>query len=196
MRRLYVLIAVGIIILLVVIGGYQMILFGENKEKIINSLKKGVDKSIIVTTSSFNENDYIPSKYTCDGVDISPALSWSGIPANTKSIMIVMYDPDAPSDYFIHWVIYNIPPQITSLPEGESGGERRSSIGVEARNDFGRYGYGGPCPPHGKPHRYYFLVLALDTFLNVDPKTKTTDILKKARGHILAYGELMGKYGR
>ena len=198
MRRLYLVVSITIIILIsiIIVGVYQMRFFGESKEKIINNLKENVEKSIMISSDSFEENGYIPVRYTCDGEDISPEIHWSNIPEGTASIVIVMYDPDAPSDYFIHWIIYNIPPQITQLPEGESGGGRRSNIGSEARNDFGRIGYGGPCPPPGKPHRYYFLVLALDTFINVKTGSKPVDILKSIRGHIIAYGEFMGLYRR
>lgn len=189
----------AIIIIVIIIGViYQMVLFRrESAKDVIESLMDGVEKSISVSSGSFKDGGYIPRKYTCDGQDISPSLHWENIPVNTESIMILVYDPDAPIGYFIHWVIYNIPTHISTLDEGESGGGKVSSLGVETVNDFGRLGYGGPCPPPGKPHRYIFVVFALDTLLpSKESKVKSLDILKEARGHILAYGSIMGLYGR
>ena len=194
MNKLYI--AITILVILVIIGVSSMIFFRGGKEKIINSLTEGVGKSIHVSTTAFEDGGMIPRKYTCDGEDISPEIGWKNIPEGTKSIMILMYDPDAPGGYFIHWVIYNIPAHVTELPEGESGRNKRSTIGIEAINDFGRVGYGGPCPPPGKPHRYYFIVFALDSYLNIGKNVRALDVLKAAKGHILAYGEIMGKYGR
>lgn len=146
--------------------------------------------SIQLSSTSFTQNGVIPKKYTCDGADISPHLSWSGLPDNTKSLVLFMEDPDAPMGTFIHWVLINIPASIKELPEGVKG------VGVEGMNDFRRLGYGGPCPPHGSNHRYYFKLFALDTMLPLKGGVKKTDVEKAMQGHILGKGEFMGRYGR
>jgi Raf kinase inhibitor-like YbhB/YbcL family protein len=146
--------------------------------------------SIQVSSSSFNQNSLIPKKYTCDGTDISPQLSWKGLPPNTQSIVLIMDDPDAPIGTFTHWVVFNIPATVTELPEGAKG------IGVEGVNDFRRIGYGGPCPPRGSNHRYYFKLYALDTMLPLKEGAKRGDVEKAMQKHILAQGEFMGRYGR
>lgn len=146
--------------------------------------------SIQVSSTSFNQNSLIPKKYTCDGADISPQLSWNGVPANTKNIVLIMDDPDAPIGTFTHWVLFNIPATVTDLPEGVKG------IGVEGVNDFRRIGYGGPCPPRGSNHRYYFKFYALDTMLSLKEGAKRAEVEKAMQNHILAQGEFMGRYGR
>ncbi len=168
---------------------------GPSKEDLIESIYK-FNKAIDVSSPAFDEAGDIPVKYTCIGQDINPELKWSNIPENTKSIMIIMYDPDAPIGYFIHWVIFNIPPTFSSIPEGESSKNKRATIGVEAKNDFGRVGYGGPCPPPGPKHRYYFIVLALDTQLNFKQGDDPVKVIEEASKHIIAYGVTYGRFGR
>jgi|Deesub1362B_J571_1020462.scaffolds.fasta_scaffold00004_113 hypothetical protein len=167
----------------------------ESKEELINSLLSGIE-SIKVSTDAFTEGGYIPLRYTCEGADISPGLTWSNIPENTKSLLILVYDPDAPGGYFIHWIAYNIPPEINGLDEGASGELEELGLGLEAENDFGRVGYDGPCPPSGAEHRYYFVVLALDRYLDIPAGEDAFDILKSIKNNVLAYGILMGRYKR
>jgi len=149
-----------------------------------------------VTSSAFEEGGTIPRQYTCDGPDDSPPLAWSGDPAGTQSLALISDDPDAPVGTWVHWVIYDIPPDLTALPEGVAKTDTVEGIGVQGTNDFRRVGYGGPCPPPGKPHRYYFKLYALDTTLGLGPGATKKDVEQAMQGHILAQGQLMGKYGR
>lgn len=152
--------------------------------------------SIQITSSAFSEGNSIPKKYTCDAEDASPPLAWSGAPAGTKSLALIADDPDAPVGTWVHWVIYNLPPTLTELKEGIAKTPTLEGIGVQGTNDFRKTGYGGPCPPRGKPHRYFFKLYALDTALNLQAGASKTDLEKAMRGHILAQGQLMGTYGR
>ena len=148
-----------------------------------------------VESAAFANGGLIPAKYTCDGDDMSPPLRWSKPPDGTKSLAIISDDPDAPRGTWVHWVVYNIPPQVRELREHVPSSERLSDGTVQGRSDFGRIGYGGPCPPSGT-HRYYFKVYALDTMLNIAHGATKQQLLKAMEGHVLAQGELMGKYAR
>src|SRR5574341_928646 len=149
-------------------------------------------QNISITTEAFRNGDAIPAEYTCDGSDKSPALSWSGIPAGTKSIALIMDDPDAPRGTFVHWVLFNIPAETKKLPEGVPGSKTLSDGSCHGITDFGKAGYGGPCPPPGKPHRYFFKVYALDKKLNLPAGASKKQVEDAMKGHILAKGELMG----
>ncbi|MBI4063059.1 MAG: YbhB/YbcL family Raf kinase inhibitor-like protein [Elusimicrobia bacterium] len=156
----------------------------------------------MLTSSTFKHNDYIPKKHTCDGQDVSPALSWTGIPPNAKSIALVMDDPDAPPGTWLHWTIYDLPGTLTGLQENtaktetlDNGAKQGLVWGVQD-SDMDRAGYWGPCPPPGKPHRYFFKIYAIDKVLNLPPKSKLSEILKAMKGHVLAQGELIGIYKR
>ncbi len=146
-------------------------------------------------SNSFSENGYIPSKFTCDGKDISPQLSWSNIPEGTKSIAIICDDPDAPMGTWVHWVIYNIPPDKRSLQENFPKVSEIEDGTHQGINDFRKIGYNGPCPPPGKAHRYFFKIYALDIKINENNLTMVK-LLAKIEGHILGYGELIGLYKR
>lgn len=148
-----------------------------------------------VESAAFTEGGLIPSKYTCDGNDVSPPLRWSGPPDGTRSLALISDDPDAPMGTWVHWVMYNIPPHVRELREHVPPSEKLSDGTVQGRTDFGRIGYGGPCPPSGT-HRYYFRVYALDTVLDVAPGATKRQLLRAMEGHVLAQGELMGKYAR
>jgi Raf kinase inhibitor-like YbhB/YbcL family protein len=147
--------------------------------------------TIQVKSSAFADGVAIPKTYTCDGREISPPLSWSGVPEKAKSLTLICDDPDAPMGTFTHWLIYNMSPQVKELPEGRAPGEGAR----EGKNDFKKTGYGGPCPPSGT-HHYRFTLYALDT--NVDlPAGATRDQVQKAlKGHVLAKGRLVGTYSR
>ena len=138
----------------------------------------------------------IPTVHTCDNNDLSPQLEWQGVPAETKSLVLIVEDLDAPADTWVHWVLYDIPPSVTSLPEGIGAEESIPGIGTQGSNDFGNLGYGGPCPPGGDPHRYFFKLYALDTMLDLDAGSKIDEVVASMEGHILDQGELMGTYGR
>ena len=150
---------------------------------------------IKITSSAFDEGGIIPSKYTCDGINISPPLKWELLPDNTKSIAIICDDPDAPMGTWVHWVIYDIPSGITELPENIPDDKKLNIGAVQGKNDFKKIGYGGPCPPGGT-HRYFFKIYALDKALNLKPGITKSELLKAMENHILAKGQLMGKYKR
>jgi len=148
-----------------------------------------------IQSSAFNEGDTIPTKHTCEGEDVSPQLSWSAPPEGTKSLALVCDDPDAPVGTWVHWVLYNLPGDTTSLPENIPPDETLDNGGVHGTTDFGRIGYGGPAPPSGT-HRYYFKIYALDSMLDLAPGATKAQLEKAMKGHILAEGQLMGKYKR
>lgn len=150
-----------------------------------------------VASTSFEKDTEIPAKFTCEGGDLAPALSWSGAPAGTKSFALIVDDPDAPDPaapkmVWVHWVAYNIPADVSSVPEGtKAGGLPKGSL--DGVNDFKKAGYGGPCPPTGK-HRYYFKVFALDTVLADLKRPNKAKLLEAMKGHVLASAELVGTY--
>lgn len=150
---------------------------------------------IKVMSPAFEEGGMIPEKYTCDGKDISPPIEWKGIPEGTKSLALISDDPDAPMGTWVHWVIFNIPPERKGLPEGVPTKKVLEGGIRQGLNDFRRIGYGGPCPPGGV-HRYYFKLYALDRVLDLEPGVTKNMLLKAMEGHILDKGELMGRYGR
>lgn len=152
--------------------------------------------SLKLTSPAFAEGQPIPAKYTGDGPDVSPPLQWSGVPAGAKSLALICDDPDAPVGTWVHWVLYGLPASATELPENVPPQETLPSGARQGVNDFGRVGYGGPAPPPGKPHRYYFKLYALDTELNLKPKATKQELLRAMQGHILAEGQLMGTYQR
>ena len=144
-------------------------------------------------STSFAAGSAIPALYTCQGKDISPPLAWSGAPNGTKSYVLICDDPDAPIVTWVHWVYYNIPPYVTSLPEAFTKNEKPASGGIHGKSSFGDFGYGGPCPPWGT-HRYFFRLYALDTMLNLASGAKKKEVLKAMEGHVLGTAELMGTY--
>jgi Raf kinase inhibitor-like YbhB/YbcL family protein len=158
--------------------------------------EEGVPMSIQLTSSAFAEGKPIPAKYTCDGADVSPPLAWSNVPEGTKSLVLISDDPDAPVGTWVHWVIYNIPPDATDLAEGVPKSEVLTNGATQGMTDFKRIGYGGPCPPRGGPHRYFFKLYALDTGLELKPGATKQELLRAMEGHILAEGQLMGTYQR
>jgi len=151
--------------------------------------------SIEITSSSFKQGEMMPSKYTCDGNDISPPLKWSNVPGGTMTFVLISDDPDAPMGTWVHWVLFNIPSHVTSLPEGVPSKENLDNGAIHGITDFGRIGYGGPCPPSGT-HRYFFKIYALDNELALSPGASKKEVLKAMEGHIIAQGELMAKYKR
>ncbi|MEJ2719793.1 MAG: YbhB/YbcL family Raf kinase inhibitor-like protein [bacterium] len=152
--------------------------------------------SIQLTSPAFEDGGPIPQEYTCEGPDISPPLEWTELPDGTLSLAMICDDPDAPMGTWVHWVIYGIPPDPTSLPEAVPGDDTTEGGAVQGKNDFKRIGYGGPCPPAGKPHRYFFKLYALDTELDLKPGASKKDLEKAMKGHILAQGQLIGTYQR
>jgi hypothetical protein len=148
-----------------------------------------------ITSTAFKQGDRIPSKYTCDGSDVSPGLEWSDVPEGTRSFTIIADDPDAPVGTWIHWVFYNILGETRTLPEAVPPDANLPDGSRQGKNSWGRPGYGGPCPPGGT-HRYFFKLYALDTVLELQSGVSEDDLLKAMKGHILAEAELMGLYSR
>lgn len=148
-----------------------------------------------LTSEAFSDGTTIPKRFTCDGEDISPPLSWSGLPAETRSLALICDDPDAPVGTWDHWVLFNIPATATGLPEDVPATATLADGSVHGNNSWGRLGYGGPCPPGGT-HRYFFKLYALDIELDLKTGATKSQLVKAMEGHILAQGQLMGKYRR
>ncbi|WP_225896402.1 YbhB/YbcL family Raf kinase inhibitor-like protein [Amazonocrinis nigriterrae] len=146
-------------------------------------------------STAFDANGLIPAKYTCDGADISPPLIWDEVPKGTQSIVLIVDDPDAPGGTFVHWVVYDIPATIRQLPEKIAAVKPLPDGGVQGKNDFGKLGYGGPCPPSGI-HRYFFKIYALDQELSLPAGATKNQILTAIESHILAKADLIGRYKR
>ncbi|MGH9841371.1 MAG: YbhB/YbcL family Raf kinase inhibitor-like protein [Blastocatellia bacterium] len=152
--------------------------------------------TIQLTSSAFAEGQSIPEKYTCDGADISPPLKWTNVPTGAKSLALICDDPDAPAGTWVHWVLHDLPPAVTELPEQIPTTETIPNGARQGVNDFKRIGYGGPCPPRGGPHRYFFKLYALDAELQLKAKVTKKELVRAMEGHILAEGQLMGRYKR
>jgi Raf kinase inhibitor-like YbhB/YbcL family protein len=151
---------------------------------------------LTVTSTAFEPGQAIPAKYSCQGDDISPPLKWEGAPARAKSFAIICDDPDAPGGTWVHWVLYNQPGATPSLPENTPILETLPNGAAQGRNSFEKIGYGGPCPPGGKPHHYFFRIYALDSMLTLQGRPGKAEVVTAMRGHIIAEGQLMGTYQR
>ena len=152
--------------------------------------------TLSLTSGAFINEGVIPTRHTCDGADVSPALSWTKPPEGTRSLALICDDPDAPSGVWVHWVLFNMPPETTSLGEGPLKERELKNGAIQGRNDFGRIGYGGPCPPRGPAHRYYFKLYALEVTLPPGAGASKKELETAMAGHIVAQGQLMGRYGR
>jgi len=161
--------------------------------------KKGAAEpaKIQVTSSAFSQDGLIPQPHTCDGVNISPDISWSGVPSGTQSFALILEDPDAPEKAFTHWVVFNLPSTTIDLPQAISE-DKISELGAaQGVNDFGKLGYGGACPPVGdKAHRYVFTLYALNKKLDLASGASKDDVIKAMEGHIIGQGSLTGTYVR
>jgi Raf kinase inhibitor-like YbhB/YbcL family protein len=151
--------------------------------------------SLVLESPSFRAGETIPSKYTCDGENISPPLAWSGVPEETKSFALIVDDPDAPAGVWVHWVVYGIPAVTGEIVEKASSARKLPSGALEGTNDFRRTSYGGPCPPSGT-HRYSFRLYALDSASNLPSGASKKQVMDFMKGRILAQAELVGKYSR
>lgn len=162
--------------------------------RLIQAQAAEVAQSIRLVSPAFAAGQSIPADYTCDGRDISPPLSWSGAPAGTRSLALICEDPDAPCGLWTHWVIYSLPGNMTELPEGVRPVEIPPSGGRQGMNSFKHIGYGGPCPPVGRAHRYFFKIYALDDNVSLGTKASRADLIHALKGHAIAEGELMGTF--
>lgn len=151
--------------------------------------------AIKVTSTAFQDGGMIPKEYTCDGANVSPPLAWEGIPEKAKTLALIVDDPDAPAKTWVHWVVFNLPATTKALPADVAFQEGATGKGVQGTTDFRGTDYGGPCPPNGT-HRYFFKLYALDTELSPDSKTTKDELLKAMEGHVIAEGQLMGRYSK
>lgn len=152
--------------------------------------------SFALQSKAFQHGADIPQKHTCQGADVSPELNWTEPPAGTKAFALIGDDPDAPAGTWVHWVIYDLPAGWRRLPEGVAKAEGVAGGGTQGANDFRKLGYGGPCPPPGKPHRYFFKLYALDASLGLKAGASKQEVEKAMKGHILGQAELLGRYQR
>jgi Raf kinase inhibitor-like YbhB/YbcL family protein len=153
-------------------------------------------ESMQITSTAFSEGAQIPPKYTCEDRNVSPPLKWSGVPKGTRSLVLIADDPDAPAGTWIHWVMYDLPQDSEELAEDTPKSESLSNGAKQGMNSFRQLGYGGPCPPPGKAHRYFFKLYALDTVLNLKPAASSKDVERAMEKHVLGEGHLMGTYKR
>jgi Raf kinase inhibitor-like YbhB/YbcL family protein len=167
----------------------------KEAEQADSGAEGGKKMDIKITSSAFEEGGLIPAKYTCDGADISPPLQWDAVPEGTKSIALISDDPDAPVGTWVHWVLFNLPAETRELAENTPADRTLPNGAGQGTSDFGRIGYGGPCPPSGT-HRYFFKIYALDVELDLAAGARKAALLKAMEGHIIGQGQLIGKYKR
>jgi Raf kinase inhibitor-like YbhB/YbcL family protein len=187
---------ISLVAIVVVAAGIFLYFRSESSALDSEGLRKGAAMGFALKSPQFTEGSDIPRHLTCDGEDVSPELRWDGTPANTKSFSLVTEDPDAPVGTFIHWVIYNLPENTKELSENLPKQKELPNGARQGRNGFGNFGYGGPCPPRGPAHRYFFRLYALDRKLDLAPGASRGELDKAMKGHVLAQAELMGRYKR
>ncbi len=156
----------------------------------------GAPVAFTISSTSFSSGGDIAKKFTCDGADVSPQLTWTDPPAGTKSMALLADDPDAPVGNWNHWVLWNLPAESRQLAENVAKTAQLPDGSVQGLNDFRKAGYNGPCPPPGKPHRFYFKIFALDTKLDLKGTAGKPELEAAMKGHILAQAEWMGRYRR
>lgn len=151
-----------------------------------------------LTSGAFADGGPIPVKHTCDGPDVSPALAWTGAPGGSASFALICDDPDAPGKTWVHWVLYDLPATVSQLPENVAKTDTPQGLSGarQGMTDFRRVGYGGPCPPPGPPHRYFFKLYALDAPLALNAGASKADVERAMQGHVLGQAQLIGTYGR
>lgn len=189
LRRILLLIGVGMLLL-----GCE-ILPGLFSRKVPDVIVPPSSVTMNIESPVFESNGMIPPRYTCDGADQSPPLHWTDVPPEAQSLTLIVDDPDAPGGTFVHWVVYDLPPDGDGLAEALPAGEAIPGGGVQGINDFRAIAYGGPCPPSGT-HRYMFKLYALDTRLPLPPGASKAEIVTAMDGHVLGFGELIGLYSR
>jgi Raf kinase inhibitor-like YbhB/YbcL family protein len=151
---------------------------------------------INITSSAFGDGETMPDRYTCSGENLSPPLAWSGVSEKVKAIAVICVDNDSPSGSFTHWMVYDLPASVTSLPEGLPDTPDLKNGGIQGLNSFDQIGYSGPCPPPGSPHRYFFRVIGLDANTGLESGAGSTQLLGAIRGHIVQEGQFVGLFGR
>jgi Raf kinase inhibitor-like YbhB/YbcL family protein len=174
----------------VILCGFFHIVFGLPK-----AFMGGERMDIKVTSSAFKDGELIPRRYACNGADVSPPLAWTGVPEAAQTISLICDDPDCPGSTWVHWVLFNLPAGVKELAEAVPPNMELANGARQGHNDWHRIGYGGPCPPGGT-HRYFFKVYALDVALDLQPGATKAELLGAMEGHVLAQGQLMGRYRR
>ncbi len=159
------------------------------------ALQSTRSSNMFVTSSAFKSNENIPSRYTCDGEDISPPLAWGDVPEGVESFVLIVDDPDAPAGTWTHWTVWNIPASVREILENVRPEVIKTMGAVEGVTSFGKTGWGGPCPPSGV-HRYFFKLYALDTTLSLSPQTSVQELARALDGHVVASVQMIGKYQR
>jgi len=182
-----------LLLIVVVVAAWILLRRSESRGDMVDA---GTVPVLVVTSSSFTDGGMIPARFTCDGGDVSPQLSFAAPPQGTKSFALIVDDPDAPAGNFVHWVAFNLPVTLRDLPEGASAMPEILQGAVQGKNDFDKNGYGGPCPPGSKPHHYSFRIYALDTLLALPEGSTKREVAQAATGHVLAEGKLVGLYKR
>jgi Raf kinase inhibitor-like YbhB/YbcL family protein len=172
-----------------------LVIFGCTKTNSAGAPRQN-EGTMQLTSSAFQNGGEIPAKHTCAGANVSPSLAWSGAPAGTQSFALIADDPDAPSGDFTHWILYGLSASEKNLPENVPSDAQSSASAVQGMNDFGKVGYGGPCPPPGPKHHYHFTLYALNAKLALQPSAARAQLEQAMRGHILAQAELVGTFGR
>jgi len=152
--------------------------------------------SLAIKATAFANGGEIPRRYTCSGANVSPALSWSGISSAARALALIVDDPDAPGGTWTHWLLWNLPVTLAALPEGVPAREDFENGARQGRNDFDLIGYGGPCPPPGKPHRYFFKLYALGAAFDLKPGAGRKELDRALKGHIVEQAEWMGTFRR
>jgi Raf kinase inhibitor-like YbhB/YbcL family protein len=161
-----------------------------------SSINDGVPMTLAIESTAFHQGEEIPRQFTCHGPNTSPALSWGALPPNTKSLALLAIDLDSPFRPYTHWILYNVPPQPNTLPEGIPRSESLPNGASQGTNSDPRIGYSGPCPPGDSPHRYVFTLYAMDTTLTLPAAPDKDQVTKAMQGHILAAGQLTGHFHR
>ena len=169
---------------------------GSNPPAANSAVASATASATITLSSDSLINGTVPSEFTCDGADRSPPLKWTAPPAETTSFVLTVTDPDAPGGTFTHWVLYNLPASTSALPAGVPAQNQLADGSHQGRNDFAKIGYGGPCPPHGSTHRYFFDLFALNATLVLPASATRAEIEDAMNTHVLARGKLMARYSR
>jgi len=183
--------------IVIVAAGILLFHFNPKSSALDNAgLRKGAAMALALESSRLNPGDDIPRQFTCDGEDVSPPLAWGTPPTGTQSFCLVAEDPDAPGGTFVHWLLYDLPANTRTLPENLPKRGQLPNGARQGRNGFGRTGYGGPCPPPGPAHRYFFRLYALDKKTNLSAGANRDEMDRAMKGHILSQADLMGKYKR
>ena len=169
---------------------------GKTEKPLQKAEKGATEMAMVITSTAFTDGAAIPKKYTCDGQDASPPLAWTGVPAAAKSLALICDDPDAPMGTWVHWVLWGMAPSTPALPEGMPKDAELPGGMKQGLNSWPKTGYGGPCPPPGKPHRYFFKLYALNSDLNLPERSNKSALEEAMKGHVLAQAQIMGTYGR